>query len=919
MTGTTTSGTSSADARQTAGLTPYGLSCEMLPTPLGIDEPRPRLSWKLASPRRGDVQTAYRLRVVRDADDLDDPARALWDTGWTDSSESVHHTYDGPWLESSTRYHWRVEVRDSTGAATAHADSWFETALLHPSDWAAVWIAHDPVHDPLVDPPQDNDRSQNARRLAPVRHMRTAFALDSRPTRARAYVSARGLYELRLNGERVGDAELAPGWTEYHHRVLYQCYDVTTLARHGENVLGGLLAEGWFSGFVGSDAQRPARHYGDAPQLLVQVVLDFADGSRRVVATDGTWRERDGSIRFADLLMGEYVDARAELTGWDRPGYDDTGWHPVLVADQDTSVLEATPDQPVRVVQELSPLSVERRPDGTYLVDLGQNMVGRVRLTVRGAEPGRRIQLRHAEMLDDEGGLYVTNLRRAEATDVYLARGEGAEVFEPRFTFHGFRYVEVANYPGELRPDDVTGRVLASDTPWTGSFRCSDDTVNRLQANIRWGQAGNFLSVPTDCPQRDERLGWVADAQIFTPTACRNADVSAFLARWMRDVVDGQDADGAFGDVAPRVTVMREGAPAWGDGGVIIPWHLYRVYGDVRVLERSFDAMTAWVEHVHRHNPDLIWRHRGGNQYGDWLQVDAVTPREVLATAYFARSAQLVAAAAGVLGRAEQQQWYADLHAAVADAFVREFVDDDGHVHGGTQTAYLLALAFELLPEHLAPKAFEHLVADVEKRDRHLTTGFVGVALLCPVLAAHGRPDLAYALLHQDTYPSWAYSIAHGATTIWERWDGWTEEHGFQSAAMNSFNHYSLGSVGEWLYGGVAGIDQAPDSVAYRHLVLRPTVGGGLAWASGEQETPRGRVASGWRLADGVLTLDVEIPPGASARLYVPTPDPDSVREGGRIPVEDEGVQVVRPAPGDVLLALQSGRFTVTAAAPHVT
>ena len=392
----------------------------------------------------------------------------------------------------------------------------------------------------------------------------------------------------------------------------------------------------------------------------------------------------------------------------------------------------------------------------------------------------------------------------------------------------------------------MVARVLHSDTPWTGHFECSDPMVNQLQSNIAWGQRGNFVAVPTDCPQRDERLGWLADAQIFAPTASRNADVSAFFARWMRDVVDGQDADGAFRDVAPVVSLNREAAPAWGDGGVIIPWHLWRTYGDRRVLERCFDAMVAWVGHIRRHNPDLRWRHRTGNSYGDWLQVDVTTPRDLLSTAYFARSTQIVAQAAEVLGRHDEAAHHRALHAAIRAAFIESYVGDDGTRRGRHPDRLPAGAGVRALPEELVPAAVEHLAADIEKRGNRLTTGFVGVALLCPVLAEHGRADLAYALLHQTEFPSWGYTIRHGATTIWERWDGWTEHGGFQSAAMNSFNHYSLGSVGDWLFGRVAGIDQAPGSVAYRELLLRPLPGGRLTWARAEQETARGRVACGW-------------------------------------------------------------------------
>jgi alpha-L-rhamnosidase len=893
-------------------LTPYDLTCELVATPLGIDEPAPRLAWRLRSDRRGDAQTGYRLRVAERADDLDRPDRVLWDTGRVDSPENFHIAYDGPPLRSGTRYHWRVTVWDVDGDPAAPVTSWFETGLLHGDEWRASWIGRDPLVEPPVEPPRELDRSSRTRHLAPPLHLRRAFPLGGVPVRsARLYASARGLYELRLNGHRVGDHELAPGWTEYHQRIMYQTYDVTDLLAAGENVLAAVVADGWWSGFVGFDMRRPAQHYGTAPQLLAQLVLDHADGSRRVVVTDGGWRERPGPVVYADLLHGERVDARLALPGWDRPGYDDSDWPPAAVLDTDTGVLTAMPDHPVRVVAELSPVTVDRRGDGTFVVDLGENLVGRVRLTVRGAPAGTRIDLRHAEVLDADGALYTANLRTAEATDTYLAAGGAVEVFEPRFTCHGFRYVQVRGYPGELRAEDITGRVLATDTPPAGEFGCSDELVNRLHANIRRSQRGNFVSVPTDCPQRDERLGWTADAQIFAPTACRTADVSAFFARWLRDLVGGQDADGAFGDVAPKVCLRREGAPGWGDAGVIIPWHLYRTYGDARVLADSFPAMRAWVEHIRRHNPDLIWRHRVGNHYGDWLQVDVETPRELLATAYFARSTQLVARAAGALGHDADEKRYTELHAAVRDAFVDAFVTPDGRVHGGTQTGYLLALGFGLLPEHLVGAAVGHLVADLEARDRHLTTGFAGVALLCPVLTVHGHADLAYALLHQDTFPSWLYPVRHGATTIWERWDGWTAEAGYQSPAMNSFNHYSLGAVGDWLYGRVAGIDQDDDSVGYRRLLLRPTPGGRLDHASARFASPRGEVACGWRRTGPDLEVTAEVPPGATAVLHLPTTDPDSVR----LPAGPHVTVLARDA-GELVLELASGRYHFTTVDP---
>jgi alpha-L-rhamnosidase len=857
-------------------VTPRALRCEGRTTPLGIGERRPRLAWKLASDVQGERPSAYRVEVAERHAELASGRQLLWDTGRVPAGDDVGIEYAGPPLRSATRYLWRVTVWDRDGAIPTSESSWFETGLLDAADWRASWVAHDWTVVPLADPPSEGDRALGARGMQPCPHLRRAFELTAPVIRARLYASARGLYELRLNGHRVGDAELAPGWTDYTRRIQYQTYDVTALAREGANVLGAVLADGWWSGYVGFDPRRPAQHYGSIPSLLAQLHVDHPDGSRTVIVSDEHWRERRGPIRFADLLMGECHDARLDLGAWDAPGYDDGDWTPVRIAGADHDLLVAAIDEPVRVTEELRPITIERLGSDRQVVDFGQNLVGRVHLTVRRAPPGLRVVLRHAETLDDEGGIHTANLRSAAATDTLICSGADAETFEPRFTFHGFRYVEATGMATALDPEDVVARVLHSDIPWVGSFQCSDPEVTQLQRNIVWGQRGNFVSIPTDCPQRDERLGWLADAQVFLPTAAYNADVAAFFDKWLRDVRDAQSPDGAFTNVAPRIAgVADQGAPGWGDAGVIVPWHLYRVYGDRRLLERSLDSMRAWVDYVHERNPELVWRRAVGPHFGDWLEVDVETPRDVLATAYFARSAELTARAARVVGRASDAARCATLAGQIRETFAREFVDAEGRVTGDTQTAYLLALAFDLLPDRLAARAAEHLVADIETRG-HLTTGFVGVGLLAPVLTDHGRADLAYALLHRSDHPSWAYSIRHGATTIWERWDGWTEEHGYQSPAMNSFNHYALGSIGAWLYRDVAGIAQTKDSVAFRHLLIRPRPGGRLTWAQASYDSVRGRIATRWEIAAGELRLEVEIPPGAEATVHVPTTEPEA-------------------------------------------
>jgi alpha-L-rhamnosidase len=889
-------------------LTAYGLQCEHRAEPLGIDEPHPAFGWKLAASSPGRSQQAYRLTVR--------PAGApepSWDSGWVEDAGHEQVIYAGPPLEPSARYTWDVQLTDDRGQRSEPAASWFETGLLTPGAWTARWIRRDPRVRPRVDPPQEGDPDMRTGTLAPPCQFRREFELGSAPVRARAYVTARGLYQLRVNGERVGRDELTPGWTDYHHRLQYQVYDITDQLRAGLNTVGAIVADGWWCGYVGFDPRQAAFHYGKYPELLAQIHITGQDGTSTVVTSDGRWTEFPGEVSYADLLIGEAHDQRRATPGWDRPGYDDSSWAPALASGPDPAglaTLVAQIDEPVRVTMEVPAQAIWPVPGG-YLTDFGQNLVGRVRLRLGNAPAGTRIQIRHGEMLDD-GQLYTANLRSAEATDVVITAGpDGPDWFEPRFTTHGFRYAEVTGWPGELESTDLVAQVMESDLPATGELHCSDPMVEQLVSNIVWGQRGNYVSVPTDCPQRDERLGWTADTQIFLPTACFHADTAAFIGRWMLDVIDEQDEDGSFGDVAPSIVMDREGAPAWGDAGVIVPFHLWRVYGDRRLLERSYPAMRAWVEHIHRHNPELVWRHADGNSYGDWLQIDAHTPREVVATAYFARSASLVAEAAAVLGLSEESARYGALAAGVREAFTTAFARPDGTIATGSQTAYLMALAWDLIPDGLRGSAFRHLCRDIEARGTRLTTGFVGVPLLGPVLTEGGRPDLAFALLHQDEFPSWGYSIRRGATTIWERWDGWTEEHGFQSPHMNSFNHYSLGSVGEWLWRSAAGIDQAPGSVAYADLVIAPHFGPRLDWVTARYDSPRGLVQVRWsRRGDGV-DLEIDIPPGRPAELRLPARTAGEIAVDG-VPVEDHAwARLLDVGAGGARVGLHPGSWSI--------
>ncbi|MGH2533130.1 MAG: family 78 glycoside hydrolase catalytic domain [Thermomicrobiales bacterium] len=873
----------------TTDLTPTTRRCEYLTNPLGIDISQPRLSWTLDANARGRRQTAYQILVSTSEDRLIAGDGDLWDTGKIASSQSVHMAYEGTPLVSGQRAFWAVRVWDEKDAASAYsAPAWWEMGLLNQEDWRGQWIS------------LGKDDAE------PSPFLRTTFSLSQPVRRARLYATARGLYEARLNGERVGDAVLSPGWTDYTKRIQYQTYDVGNLLHVGENTFGAILGTGWYCGSVGFQGQR--NHYGTHPQFLAQLVVEHEDGTTTTIVTDETWRATTGPIRSSDLLMGEEYDARAELPGWDAPGYDDADWSPVRSAPLDDVALVADRAEPVRVTEELMPRSITPLDEQTAIVDLGQNMVGWVRLKVRGPA-GTRVQLRFAEVLNPDGTLYSTNLRLARQTDVYTLRGDGEEDFEPRFTFHGFRYVEITGYPGALTPDAVTGRVVESATPPAGAFACSNEMANQLQRAIVWGQRGNFLSIPTDCPQRDERLGWLADAQIYAGTACFNRDVAAFFTKWLEDVADAQSPEGAYSDVAPRLVDLADGAPAWGDGGVILPWIFYQRYSDVRLIERHYDGMARWLEYIYAANPDYRWVNRRNNDFGDWLNVDAPTPKDLLATAYWAYDADLMARMARALGRDADAARYDDLFAKIKAAFIDAYVAADGRVAGATQTGYVLALRMDLLPDDLRAEAARHLVDDIERHGGHLTTGFVGVGYLCPLLTELGHADLAYRLLLNEDYPSWGYMLRNGATTIWERWDGWTEARGFQDPGMNSFNHYAFGSIGEWLFCHVAGIDTDSAQPGYAHVVIRPYPGGGLTWTKAEYDSIRGKITSAWHVEDGGLRLDVAIPANVTATVYVPAADAAHVTEGGKPAGNAPGVTFLRQDADRAVFAIGSGQY----------
>ncbi|MBN2507811.1 MAG: family 78 glycoside hydrolase catalytic domain [Verrucomicrobia bacterium] len=767
----------------------------------------------------------------------------------------------------------------------------------------------------------------------PAPLFRKAFVLDQPARHATVYATALGLYELRLNGRRVGDHRLAPEWTDYGSRIQYQAYDVTRLLRRGDNVLGALLGEGWFAGRIGmSDGlvQKLTRVYGEQPRLLVQLEIDLADGTRQTVATDPTWRATlDGPIRQNDLLDGETHDARRELPGWDQPRGEPPGaWGPVTVVPPPTARLVAQPNEPVRATREVQPVALTEPLPGVHVFDLGQNLVGHCRLQCRGPA-GTTVTLRHAEMLNEDGTLYIANLRGAPQTDRYTLRGAGREVFEPRFTCHGFRFVEVTGLPRGPHRGDLTAIVVHSAAPETATFECSDARLNRLWQNIRWTQRANLVSVPTDCPQRDERLGWMGDIQAFAQTALFNMNLGAFLTKWLQDVRDAQADDGRFPDFAPHPYGRNSrftGAPAWADAGVIVPWQAYVNYGDRRLLETHFESARRWVDFVHAHNPDHLWRTNWGNAYGDWLNGDTIhhegwpdqggaIPKDVFATAFHAHTTDLVSRMAAVLDQPDDAARYADRFRRIQTAFQRAFVQPDGRIQGDTQAGYALALHFDLLPDALRPAALDHLHAALNRYHGHLSSGIQTTHRLLLELAREGRVDTAWQILTNRTFPSWYFTLDQGATTIWERWDGYVPARGFQDRAMNSFNHWALGAVGEWIMREIAGLHPDPAQPGFRHFLIRPRPGGGVAWMKASHQSIRGRIAWNWT-RDSHFDLALNVPANTTATVWLPANAPAAVREGRTPLLQARGVQLVETRPAAVVVRVGAGsyRFRMLAA-----
>ena len=812
---------------------PTKLRCEYLVNPLGIDVRQPRFAWVLGHTERGQKQAAYQILVATRLESLNQDKGEQWDSSKISSDDSTQVAYAGKPLESGRTYYWKVRYWDKAGKASSYSQpAQFDVGLLSREEWKGQWIGGDGL-------------------------LRKEINVAEKVVRARAYVTALGYYELRINGEKVGNNVLDPAWTTYEKRVLYTTYDVTPCFQRGANALGVMLGGGWATLHI--NAELPGVY--KSPALLLQISLELEGGKQLTLVSDASWKTSRGPVVSDSVYHGEVYDARLELPGWDRPGFDASAWSTAKVREGTKGAVSAQMMPPIQVVDSMVPVSLSNPQPGVYVYDLGQNFSGWAKLRVNGPA-GAAVQMRFSELLYPSGMINRETIRDAKSRDIYILRGSGTEVYEPRFTYHGFRYVEVTGYPGAPSLDSLRGKVVNTAVEPTGSFVASNPLLNQIQKIIRWGQSTNLHSVPTDCDQRNERQGWMGDAQVTAEEAMLNFDMAAFYTNFLRDIRDVQGEDGTITDTVPHKYGSRPADPAWGTAYPLIAWYMYQQYGDRRILEEHYEGLKKYVEFLRSRAPDNILRY---SYYGDWVAIEQ-TPGEYVSAAYYYWDVQLLSKVAEILGKSSDAQAYAQLAEQIKEAFNRTFLNPaTGLYANGTQTAQTMALYLGLVPKEQAGPVASNLYKDiVYKHDTHVTTGFIGVKYLLPLLTRIGYPDIAYDLATQTTYPSWGFMIAQGATTLWEIWQ---QKVG---PSMNSQNHPMLGSVGAWFYQALAGINVDADGAGYRRIVIQPQIVRDLTSAGATVETVRGIVSCTWTHTAGKITLDVTVPVNSEAKIVIP-------------------------------------------------
>lgn len=821
----------------------YDFRTEYRENPIGLTEKAPRFSWKIESDEKDTVQISYEIKVT------DENGKLVWDSGKKISDQSVLISYEGEALAGETFYSVEVTVADNHGNVESVEGS-FETGIFNQTEFKAQMITSDFSEDETA---------------CPI--FGKTFAIDKKVKKARLYATAHGVYEVTLNGQTVGDYRMAPGWTSYHNRLQYQIYDVTEQLAE-ENEIAITVGNGWYKGILGFYCQ--PNQYGTQAGAFAELHVEYEDGSKEVIATDETWAVKTGEIRYSEIYMGETIDT-------DAPEIKEGK---VVVKEFDKAVLTAQENEPVRITEKIVGKELIVTPKGEKLVDFGQIVTGVVEVHVKG-EKGQKIVLRHAEVLDKDGNFYPETLRQAKSIDTFICNGE-EQIFRPHFTFHGFRYICVEGME-EFTADQFIACVTHSDMEKTGDFHCSNKKVNQLQSNITWSQRDNFLDIPTDCPQRDERLGWTGDAQVFSWTAAFNRNTALFYKKWMRDVAAESSLEKGVPHVVPDI-LDSYSSSAWSDVAVIVPWVVYQIYGDKGILEENWKCMHEWVDYIKNNcGENGLWQ--SGFQYGDWLALDkeesadrtGATDKYMIANAYYLYVTELVKKTAEVLGKDEEAKKYAELYETTLDAFRREYYTETGRIVSETQTGAIISLYFNLAREKDRKRILNTLLTNIGNHKNHLATGFVGTPYICHTLSENGAHEMAATLFMKEDYPSWLYAVNMGATTIWERWNSIKPDGTFDESGMNSLNHYAYGSVGDWMYRKVAGLSQLEPG--YKRFQVKPMFVKGIEEWGTEFESVYGKIVANTSCKAGKIHVHVEVPANTTAVIVLP--EKEEVHEVG--------------------------------------
>lgn len=829
--------------------------------PVGVEQ-MPQFGWELESDRRNVVQRTYRLQIS-----LDQEFQSLcYDSGVEESNQSAHIHVPSVELRSAFKYYVRVHVGDGQ-EESGWCQASFLTALLEDKQWTA----------PFVSAETDACYEEESKGTL----LRGNFHITGKIQEAYAFTTALGLYKFYINGQLVGTDEMAPGWTSYNRHLLYQTYEITDYLKEGANAAGAMVGAGWYKGVMGLTKSR--NNYGDRTAFAMQILLRYEDGREETICTGSEWMGTDAPVIFAEIYHGEIYDASLEIPGWCEPEAPAGLWRSTITVPFDSSVLRAQGGARVKVIDRIPAKALFQTPKGETVIDFGQNLAGRIHVTASG-KTGDVIELRCFEVLDHEGNVYLENLRKARTTMKYIFGEDGTIAYHPHFTYMGFRYAVIMSYPGVPEKENFTANTLHSEMEPTGQIVCSNPLLNQLHHNYLWGLKGNFLDVPTDCPQRDERLGWTGDAQIFCRTASYLMNTYTFYKKWLRDLEVDQTPEGGVPHVIPNIEelhaegnwLLKQGphsSAAWADAAVIVPWTLYLMYGDTAILERQYSSMKKWIDFMKNHSKDYLWDYK--LQLGDWVALDAeegsffgATPTDLTANAYYSYSTELFVKTAKILGREEAKE-YEELHQHIVKKFQETFFDQNGSMTAQTQTAHIVALYFNLVPEAHRTKTMNELKLLLDKEGGHLVTGFVGTPYFCHALSENGGIKEAYDLLLKEDYPSWLYQVKMGATTIWEHWDGIKPDGTMWSPGMNSFNHYAYGAIGEWMYRVMAGIEVDEAQAGFKHMVLWPRLGGNLSFVEGMYHSIYGPVTVRWEAAGKNVSLSVQIPvnTGAAIRL----------------------------------------------------